>query len=102
MAVAIPSMARDSHLASLSTPRAAHQHADPATGRSLEGDTLLGSPDGAQPVLSSPSTNIAKRLTTASGRIEKKKATQKSSIAQKLFKLFTSFPSLKRAFFARS
>ncbi|KXJ92362.1 hypothetical protein Micbo1qcDRAFT_204354 [Microdochium bolleyi] len=103
MAVAVPSAARNGLSASLSTPRAAQRHAGPTTGEGLDGDTLLGSPDAAQPALSSPSAHIAtKRHPTAAGRIEKRKTTHSSSIAQKLLKLFTSFPSPKTAFFARS
>ncbi|KAJ1333541.1 hypothetical protein MN608_03532 [Microdochium nivale] len=72
----------------MSPPRAAH------------GNTLLGS--SSAHTTTAATTTTTRRRPPAPGRIEKKKATHPSSIAQKLLKLFTSFPTPKRSFFARS
>ncbi|KAH7031081.1 uncharacterized protein B0I36DRAFT_349210 [Microdochium trichocladiopsis] len=103
MAVAVASMARNSRPSRVSTPRAAHNRPDPNTAHSLEGDTLLGSPDTQRPAQSSPPARITKRHPATSGRVEKSRPAQKkSSIASRLLSLFTSFPSPKRAFFSSS
>lgn len=93
-------MAANTRLRSRSTAQVPKTTAQPSTSHTLDGDTLLGLPDHSPPPRTSPS-KAAKRHLSSAGRIEKNKTAKKSSLASKLLRLFTSFPSPKQVFFSR-